>query len=71
MLGLSHESVVSVILGAFAKFRKASISFVIAACLSVSLSVGIEQLGSYLMHFLLNLISEDFSKMCPRQFKFH
>ena len=38
------------LLGAFAKLRKATISFVISVCLSVRPSVRMEQLGSHWTH---------------------
>jgi hypothetical protein len=43
------------ILGAFAKLRKATISFVMSACLPVGLSVRTEQLGSHWTDFHENI----------------
>jgi len=49
------------LLGAFAKLRKATISFVLSVCPSVHM----EQLGSYWADFHEISMFEYFSKICP------
>ena len=55
-------SLLFVLLGAFAKLRKATISFVLSVCPSLRM----EQLHSLWKGFELNLISEYSSKICRR-----
>jgi len=59
---LTHNADLCPILGAFAKFGRATISFVMSVCPSLSPSAwnnGLPVIG-----FSLNLIFEDFSKIC-------
>jgi hypothetical protein len=51
------------LLGAFAKLRKATISFIVSVCLSVCPSVRMKQLGSNLTDFHEILVFEYFSKI--------
>ena len=59
------------LLGAFAKLRKASISCVTSVYLFVRPSARMEQLVSHRTDVHENLIFEDFSKTCREKLKFH
>jgi hypothetical protein len=49
----------------FAVLQKAIISFIMSVCLSVSVFVSIQQIGSHWKDFLWNFIFGHFSKICP------
>jgi len=67
----SESSKTRFFLGAFAKFRKVTIRFVMSANPSVFPPARMEQIRLPLDGFSRNFIFEHFSKICREKFRFH